>query len=178
MTEHYRLATLEDAESLLAVTLDAYETIRALNIPFPAGHATLEVIQNNVTQHECYLLEEDGQIIATVTLDRAQDVRRQAISSYPFIRWFAVSPNHKGKGYGSRLLDWVEKEVILNKLDEPAVYLATATRHPWLAPMYERKGYTPFHTQVVQTPDASEEIVFMIKVLDPKRYHAQSVQTG
>ncbi|MCG7380530.1 hypothetical protein MH215_26490 [Paenibacillus sp. ACRSA] len=45
MTEHYRLATLEDAESLLAVTLDAYETIRALNIPFPAGHATLEVIR-------------------------------------------------------------------------------------------------------------------------------------
>lgn len=58
MTEQYRLATLEDAEQLQAVTVDAYETIRALNIPFPAGHATLEVIQNNIVQHECYILEK------------------------------------------------------------------------------------------------------------------------
>jgi len=178
MTEQYRLATLEDAEQLQAVTVDAYETIRALNIPFPAGHATLEVIQNNIVQHECYILEKGGEIIATVTLDRAEDEQRQAISPYPFIRWFAVSPAHKSQGYGTKLLDWVEQHIILQKMDAPAVFLATATRHPWLAPMYERRGYEPFYHKTVQTPDRQEEIVFMIKTLDPSRYKTPSVQTG
>ncbi|ANF98798.1 hypothetical protein AR543_13165 [Paenibacillus bovis] len=164
-----RQAIAEDAEELLQVILDAYEPLRQLQIPFPAGYATLEMIQDNIAAHECYILIKQGRIAATVTLDRDHQPRLQELSSLPFIRWFAVGPDFKGQGYGAQLLNWLEQEIIAGKHGQPGVMLATATRHPWLAPMYERRGYYTFYDETHN----GEHIVFMAKLLDP----AQKLQS-
>ncbi|MEW4369620.1 GNAT family N-acetyltransferase [Paenibacillus kandeliae] len=158
----YRQAVLDDAIELHQVIVDAYEPLRQLEIPFPAGYATVEIIENNIAAHECYVLLRDGQIAATVTLDRDDQPRLKALSDLPFIRWFAVAPRFKGQGDGARLLDWVEQQIILGKHHQPGVMLATASRHPWLAAMYERKGYRIFHDYVNQ----GEHIVYMAKQLN------------
>ncbi|WP_411349990.1 GNAT family N-acetyltransferase [Paenibacillus sp. WLX2291] len=160
----YRQAVLDDVVELHQVIIDAYEPLRQLQIPFPAGYATVEAIEHNIAAHECYVLLRDGQIAATVTLDREDQPRLKALSDLPFIRWFAVAPQFKGQGDGARLLDWVEQQIILGKHNQPGVMLATASRHPWLAAMYERKGYRIFHDYV----NSGEHIVYMAKQLNPE----------
>ncbi|WP_445486755.1 GNAT family N-acetyltransferase [Niallia sp. 03133] len=56
----------------------------------------------------------------------------EPISPYPFIWWFAVDPKYKRKGIGSRLLTYVEEKILRDTVKAPAVYLATAERHPCL----------------------------------------------
>ncbi len=164
MTDVYRLATVNDAERLLDLTLRAYEPIRKLNIPFTAATATLDVVLDNIKNSHCYVLERDGLIIATITHREIE-----SITKWPFLWWFAVEPNEKSKGVGSKLLKWVEEEVVRDQLGEPAVTLATSTRHPWLVSMYERKGYVCFY----EVQSEQDDIVFLRKVLIPHLYERQ-----
>lgn len=139
MGEVYRLAELKDAERLLDITYRAYETIRELGLHWPAATADLALIKDNIAKNECYVLEIDGSVEATITLSRGEEIK--ALTELPFVKWFAVNPDARGKRYGGKLLDWVEENVILGKLGAAAVTLATAEKHPWLVPMYERRGY-------------------------------------
>ncbi|MFB5265719.1 GNAT family N-acetyltransferase [Paenibacillus enshidis] len=144
MSEQFRLAELHDAERLQVLIFEAYATIRELELHWPAANVNLEQIQENITQNECYVLEADGTIVATITLSKGDDVKH--ITDLPFIKWFAVDTAEQGKGYGGRLLDWVESRIIRDKLGASAVTLGTAEKHPWLLPMYERRGYKSIYS--------------------------------
>ncbi|HEY2494532.1 MAG TPA: GNAT family N-acetyltransferase [Paenibacillus sp.] len=101
MGEIYRLATSGDAEELLDVTLRAYAPIRELGIKFSAATANIELVTSNITNNDCYVLEVDGKIVATLTVAEFAEVKK--VTEHPFIWWFAVDPTHKGKGVGTRL---------------------------------------------------------------------------
>ncbi|MGE8079441.1 GNAT family N-acetyltransferase [Peribacillus loiseleuriae] len=160
MTEIIRLATLDDAERLLYVTLRAYEPIRELDIKWPAATADIELVKKNITDFSCYVLEKDGIIIATVTVRTFAEV-----SDLTCVWWFAVDPDYKGFGYGKKILDWVEEVVIRDQLNQPAVGLGTSPKHPWLVSMYERRGYE----QIFETNHGDGQIgVFMKKSLLPE----------
>lgn len=139
MSELFRQAGVEDAERLREVTYEAYSLIRELELKWPAANADLDQIRDNITQNECYVLEADGIIVATITLSKTDEVK--AITDLPFIKWFAVHPSEQGKGYGDKLLNWIENTIIRDKEGAPAVTLGTAEKHPWLLPMYQRRGY-------------------------------------
>ena len=139
MSEVYRLATVEDVERLVYVTYEAYVTIRELDLKWPAAHANYALIEDNILKNECYVLEVDGEIKATVTLNKGNEIK--FITDLPFVMWFAVDPACQATGIGGKLLTWVEQTIIRDKLGAPALTLATAEKHPWLLPMYERKGY-------------------------------------
>ncbi|MGO4108267.1 GNAT family N-acetyltransferase [Paenibacillus sp. YAF4_2] len=139
MSELFRQAGVEDAERLREVTYEAYSLIRELELKWPAANADLDQIRDNIIQNECYVLEADGTIVATITLSKTDEVK--AITDLPFIKWFAVHPSEQGKGYGDKLLTWVENTIIRDKVGVPAVTLGTAEKHPWLLPMYQRRGY-------------------------------------
>ncbi len=68
MSRQYRLATEADADELLSLTLRAYEPIRKLGINFAAATADKELVLNNIQKNACYVLEEDGRILATISL--------------------------------------------------------------------------------------------------------------
>ncbi|MBO7745849.1 GNAT family N-acetyltransferase [Paenibacillus sp. MWE-103] len=142
MSERIRLATEADAERLQAIIYGAYATIRELELHWPAAHADVALIRANVRASDCYVLEEDGDIVATVTHSKAGELK--GLSELPFLKWFAVDPARQGQGYGGRLLDWTERKAAESE-NAPAVLLATAEKHPWLLPMYERRGYERFH---------------------------------
>ncbi|WNS78369.1 GNAT family N-acetyltransferase [Domibacillus sp. DTU_2020_1001157_1_SI_ALB_TIR_016] len=164
MTHLIRLASAEDADAILDLTLKAYQPIRDLNIRFSAAHADRELVLHNLTQNATYLLEKNGRIAATVTVRYPwADPGHEA---YPFIWWFAVHPDFKQKGIGSALLSYVEEEVLTKQVKAPAVYLATATRHPWLVGIYERRGYKTFKEKVHE----GDNIVFLRKILNPSLY--------
>jgi N-acetylglutamate synthase and related acetyltransferases len=139
MSELFRQAGIQDAERLREVTYEAYSLIRELELKWPAANADLDQIRDNIIQNECYVLEADGVIVATITLSKTDEVK--AITDLPFIKWFAVHPSEQGKGYGDKLLTWVENAIIRDKEGASAVTLGTAEKHPWLLPMYQRRGY-------------------------------------
>jgi S-(2-succino)cysteine N-acetyltransferase len=166
VTQHIRLAVVEDAPTVLDLTLRAYEPIRELNIIFTAATADLQLVTNNIQRNATYVLEQDGCIIATVTV-RYPWADPEHFSPYPFIWWFAVDPVYKQKGIGSTLLSWVEDKVLRDQVKAPAVYLATAERHPWLVSIYERRGYRIFY----EKGNKEDKIVFLRKILNESLYH-------
>jgi len=164
MTELIRLASVEDAEEILDLTLKSYQPIRDLNIRFSAAHADIELVLHNITQNATYLLGKNGRIAATITVRYPWvDPGHEA---YPFIWWFAVHPDFKKEGIGSALLSYVEEEVLTKQVKAPAVYLATAKHHPWLVGIYERRGYKAFKEKVHE----GDKIVFLRKVLNKSLY--------
>ncbi|WP_025682099.1 hypothetical protein [Paenibacillus maysiensis] len=54
MSEIYRLAQQEDAERLQYVTYEAYETIRQLELKWPAAQADIPLIQENIKNNDCW----------------------------------------------------------------------------------------------------------------------------
>jgi GNAT superfamily N-acetyltransferase len=142
MSEVFRQAELKDAEQLVDIIYRAYHLIRELGLQWPAATADLALVQDNITANECYVLEKDGAIVGTVTLSKVDEIRN--LTGLPFVKWFAVNPDHSGQGFGGKLLDWVEEHVIYGRLGSSAVTLATAKKHPWLVQMYERRGYERF----------------------------------
>ncbi|MHC5545258.1 sulfur-containing aminoacid acetyltransferase SnaB [Bacillus subtilis] len=140
MKPQYRLAVERDAEQLLALTLRAYEPIRKLGIRFTAAHADLDLVLQNIRKNACYVMEEDGRIIATITL-RMPWGKQPGPYGVPHIWWFAVDPGTGKKGIGTKLLQWLEETILRDTLKVPFVSLGTADKHPWLIEMYERKGY-------------------------------------
>ncbi|PJN87336.1 GNAT family N-acetyltransferase [Bacillus sp. mrc49] len=165
MSQLIRLATVTDASEVLGVTLRAYEPIRDLNIKFLAATADLQLVTNNIRRNLTYVLEQDGQIVSTVTVRHPWN-DPEHFSPYPFIWWFAVDPLYKQKGIGSALLTWVEENMLRDQVKAPAVYLATADRHPWLVSIYERRGYEIFAERVHD----GEKIVYLRKILDETLY--------
>ncbi|WP_068775858.1 GNAT family N-acetyltransferase [Paenibacillus sp. FJAT-26967] len=161
MSETYRLATTEDAEELLELILSAYQSIRELGIEFIAARADLQQVRENITENNCYVLEIDGQISATISLKYLKDV-----TAYPFLYWFAVSPKLQARGIGNRLLHYVEQTVVRDTLLASAVTLATSRKHPWLLSYYERKGYYPFLEKELGQDD---KLVFLTKPLRGER---------
>lgn len=140
MVQTFRLATERDGEEILDLSLRAYEPNRKLGINFAAATADIDLVKKNIGDNACYVMEENGQIIATVSI-RMPWGPQPGPFGLPHIWWFAVDPELGRRGIGSTLLNWVEETVIRDTLKAPAVSLGTADKHPWLMRMYERRGY-------------------------------------
>jgi len=165
--DKYRLATEADTDAFFELIEKAYEPIRALGLSFPAASADRDMVRKHIQEHAAYVLEQDGVLTATITVRfpwswQSTDLQIRV----PYLCWFAVSPAAKNKGVGSKLLAWIEEEIISNTLKAPAVALATMDRHPWLIPMYERKGYERFY-EIDQGQQGTA--VFLVKKLKPVR---------
>lgn len=137
---NYRLATVQDAEEILAVTLRAYAPVRELGIHFAAATADLDLVTRNIENNLCYVREQAGRIQATLSL-RMPWGNQPGPYGVPHIWWFAVDPENEEKGIGTAFMKWIEEDVLAKQLKVPIVSLGTADSHPWLADMYIRKGY-------------------------------------
>ncbi|MDE3838857.1 GNAT family N-acetyltransferase [Bacillus methanolicus] len=161
MAEQYRLATLSDAEELLYLTHRAYAPVRELGLPFPAATASLEMVQDNIYKNAVYVAEDNSEMIATITIIYPWGPTHDS-SGLPYLWWFAVEPERKKQGIGSRLLTWIEETILRDTLKAPAVTLATSIYHPWLIPMYERRGYE----KVKKVELENDTVYFLRKVLN------------
>ena len=167
MAESIRIAGAADAPAVLDLLRAAYQPLREMGIRFTAVTADLDLVRRTVERHTTFLLERDGEAAATVSVRFPWPMGEGHLASYPFIHWFAVAPGLKRQGIGSALLRHVEDDFLRDRVKAPAVYLATATRHPWLRGIYERRGYQAFHHQ---PSSRGEEMVFLRKVLLPEIY--------
>jgi GNAT superfamily N-acetyltransferase len=166
MSDTIRIATAEDGVELHRLIQAAYQPLRALRIPFTAITADVDLVRQKVRRHTTFVVERNAAIIATVSVRFPWPIGENHLTSYPFIHWFAVSPHFKRQSIGTALLDHVELNFLRDQIKAPAVYLATATRHPWLAGIYERRGYEAFYKHIKD----DDEMVFLRKILNPELY--------
>ncbi|MBC1984260.1 GNAT family N-acetyltransferase [Listeria booriae] len=166
MGDVIRLATLDDAAIVHDVSIRGYKPLKDMDIKFVGATADLATVEENIRRNANYVLERDGRIIATVTVAFPWALGERSIQPYPFIWWFAVDPEFKRQGIGTALLDYVEQHVLVDQIKAPAVYLATATRHPWLVSIYEHRGYVGFYEHEYE----GDNIVFLRKVLNEELF--------
>lgn len=140
MSQQFRLVTLEDAEKVLELVLKSYASIRELGINFAAATADLPLVKKHIQNNLCYVLEDDGKMIATISLRMPWGLQ-PGPAGVPHIGWFGVDPESGRKGVGSQLLNWLEENILRDTLKVPAVTLGTADKHPWLAEFYQKKGF-------------------------------------
>ncbi|MGP7818755.1 GNAT family N-acetyltransferase [Niallia sp. 01092] len=140
MTLTYRVATLEDAKSLLSLSHRSYEPIRKLGLPFPAATASLSFVEENITKNTTYIAEKDGNIVATVTLKFPWNDPNVPFS-YPYFWWLAVDPDYKNQGIAATVLTYIEETIARDTLKAPGITCNTSEDHPWLIDLYLRRGY-------------------------------------
>lgn len=167
MTERIRLAQPEEAELLHGLLQRAYAPLIPQGIHFTITRASVEDVRAVIVNESTFVLESDGRPVATLTARFPWTGDKQPVAPWPFLHWFAVDADVKGKGFGSRIIRYVEESFLRDTLKAPAVYLATAIKHPWLSELYLRRGYQPFHRAV---NPLGVELVYLTRVLDRQRY--------
>ncbi|GAA0224709.1 GNAT family N-acetyltransferase [Haladaptatus pallidirubidus] len=133
MTElQIRRAAPADAERLVSVYRSAYRENRELGFPTKAESVTANELSEWIQEYRVYVAEVEGELVASVRLE-ATDSERVKLSR------LGVHEERKGKGIGSRLLEYAE-EVVQNG-DYSTIWLTTPEKHPFLPELYRRRGY-------------------------------------
>jgi len=168
MSENIRLATEADAAELHAMLQKAYASLQEHNINFTITRASVDEVRDVLRRESTFVLETELGITATATVRFPWTLSHHASPApWPFIHWFAVHEQAKGQGYGAKIIGYVEETILRDTLKAPAVYLATAIRHPWLTALYQRRGYEAFHTAI---NPLGVELVYLRKILNAEVY--------
>ncbi|CAB3767429.1 GCN5 family acetyltransferase [Burkholderia sp. MSh2] len=172
MTDAIRVAGADDVPALYALLQDAYAPLEQQGVLFTITRSPIERVAQTVARETTFVLERtdaDGRaaLAATLTVRFPWVSGERHRTPYPFLHWFAVAPAFKRLGLGQALIDHVESRFLTEQVKAPATYLATATRHPWLQPYYEKRGYVAFDrsTNALGTP-----LVWLRKILIPALY--------
>lgn len=162
MASLIQVARETDAEEVFDLLQRAYAAVKEFDIRFTILQGTVEKVRAVIAKETVLLLRREGRAVATVTIRMPWEQDDNAPVHLPFIHWFAVDPDFKRQGYGTEILTWAEQHLLADTLKAPAVYLATAIRHPWLSNIYQKRGYQPFFWR---TNPLGEEMVFLRKSL-------------
>ncbi|NDL61485.1 GNAT family N-acetyltransferase [Acerihabitans arboris] len=166
MSAGYRQLTVADAEPFLALMHAAYAPIRELGIHFDAATADPARVGRHLDEHGVYGMFLDGKLVASATL-RYPWGPLPGPFGLPHIGWFGADPGYRGRHLGSQMLQWLEQAILLDQLRAPAVSLGTAENHPWLAEMYQARGFLPMHKADLGKGHIT---IYMKKILDETRH--------
>ena len=161
MSEVFRPLAEKDIETFQRFLTAAYADDLQYGIRFQAAFATVEDIKKHLAGNPCYILERDGEIISSCSL-RMPWGPNPGPDVFPHLGWVSTHPRYKQQGFSSRMLDWVEQEILIKQFKAPVVTLGTAEEHPWLIRMYEKRGYVAYEKRRLHEDHVT---VYMKKVL-------------
>ena len=161
MSEVFRPVAEAEAAQFQQFLTAAYAEDLAYGIHFAASFATVEDIRRHLAHNLCYILERDGEFVASCSL-RLPWGPNPGPEVFPHLGWVSTHPHYKRQGLSARMLDWVEQEILMGQLKAPAVTLGTAKEHPWLIAMYEKRGYVAYAERRLS---ADHLTVYMKKIL-------------
>ena len=176
------LAARDSMEGLTALLHRAYAPLAARGMNFTASAQTADVTRKRAAEGQCFVAEEAGEILGTVTVCGPYDIESETWSvDAPWYRdpdtahfhQFAVDPRHQGQGIGSRLVATCEQWA----RDQSYRWMAldTALEATELQALYGRLGYA--QVGQVQWPGKSYRTVAMRKTLhrSPLGDHLQTM---
>ena len=139
-------ADYKDLEEILRLQYLAYKSEAALfgtdDIP-PLKQTIKEVIYEYDHGIILKLVDDDNVIIGSVRAKEENDT--------VYIGKLMVNPDHRGNGYGKRLLKGIEKYSSCNRCE-----LFTSTRSVDNIRLYEKNGYKEFKREAL-----NEELIFV-----------------
>jgi len=137
-----RLAASEDFEKVTEIT---HLTIKAIYPDYyPAGavdffikHHSPQKIKNDIDNRLVYVLEVDGTVMGTVTVNRNS------------INRLFVLPSFQGKGYGRSLMDFAEK-LIFETYETARIDASFPAKG-----MYLKRGYAGVEYNIIKTDNGN-----------------------
>lgn len=97
MTERIRLAKPEEAEWLHGLLQRAYTPLVAQGINFTVSRSTVADVAAVIASESTFVLERDGQRVATLTVRFPWTQDNTQLAPWPFLHWFAVELITKGR---------------------------------------------------------------------------------
>ncbi len=111
------------------------------NEHYPSASA----FENDIERNELYVLEVDEKIIGTIVISTFVDAEYIPIkwltpdANNVYIHRLSVHPNHQGKGYAQRLMDFAETQA--KKDGFVSIRLDTFSQNKRNQQFYETRGY-------------------------------------
>lgn len=152
-----RPAALADAPTLARLYRDAYAMNVDLGFPSRAARASRGDLENWIREARLFVAVEDDKLIGSI---RYRDEGHYDPDSPEFGR-LAVPPRARGRGVGSRLIEYVE--AVARRDGHVRMRLRTFAGHPFLPAMYRRRGYE--ESRVRELEGAPFDVLHMCKRL-------------
>jgi GNAT superfamily N-acetyltransferase len=167
------LRPLQASDSLANITSllnRSYAKLATMGLNYTAVDQTEAITASRVARGQCYVLEDVGQIIGTITVNGpfnpTTDPWARATPWYyrqdiAHLHQFAVEPSRQGEGLGHRLVDAVEAWA--REHGYRAIALDTAMPATHLRALYAKRGYQDMDN--VQWGGKTYRSVVMVKAL-------------
>ena len=141
-----RKASLKDIDKLLEITKACATQMITQNIfQWNEFYPNKEAFLNDVKRSELYVLELENMIIGCITISTFMDEEYISVSwltpnaNNIYIHRLAIHPNHQGKGYAQKLMDYAE--IYAKKNVYTSVRLDTFSQNPKNLKFYDLRGY-------------------------------------
>ncbi len=143
-----RLVAEPEFEELTALLHRAYAVHAAAGLRFAATHQSVQTTRERAGAGECWVGEQNGKLVATVTVippHMGRSLADAGCATYAAtgvakVNQLAVEPALKRQGYGALLMDHAEARA--RALGAHTLALDTAAPAETTIAWYQRRGYT------------------------------------
>lgn len=146
MESKTQLAQLHEANAIMDIFKSCTKSMLAAGIQqWDGSYPTLSQIKNDIQAKQVYILKENHQIRATITLNEQQDEQYQSVEwlipakRVLVIHRLAVHPNAQGKGFGKKLCLFAESYAQNNQYD--VIRLDAYSGNPISLALYNKLDY-------------------------------------
>ncbi|WP_373599174.1 GNAT family N-acetyltransferase [Paraclostridium bifermentans] len=116
----FRKTIKSDVNNVMKIIKQAQDYFKSQGVDqWQNGYPNEETIENDIKNDESYVLEKDGEIVATTMLTFNGEPTYTSIQGkwlsndkYATIHRVAVDNTHKGKGLSSQIIKYVEKNCL------------------------------------------------------------------
>lgn len=116
----FRKTIKKDVNNVMKIIKQAQDYFKSQGVDqWQNGYPNEETIENDIKNDESYVLEKDGEIVATTMLTFNGEPTYDSIQGkwlsndkYATIHRVAVDNTHKGKGLSSQIIKYVEKNCL------------------------------------------------------------------
>lgn len=145
IVEQITIRPVQESDSLEELTEllhRAYKRLGDMGLRYLATHQTVEQTQSRVKQGKCFVAEQGGKLIGTITLytvpgKESPETYRQEDTGW--FGQFGIEPELQTNGLGNRMLRFIEEYAVSNGLRQLA--LDTSEKATHLIEWYQRYGY-------------------------------------
>jgi GNAT superfamily N-acetyltransferase len=143
-----RLLTETDSmEQLTLLIRKAYKQLADMGFRYWGTHQSVDDTQKRVSGGECYVMEKDGELVATILLSSRLLSPEGQEPGHPWygrdgvatFHQFAVAPGFQKQGVGGAMMEFIEERAKRLGYSELACDTAEGASH--LVKMYKKRGF-------------------------------------
>jgi len=161
----FRIATISDINRIMDIIRQAQEYLRNKGVDqWQDNYPNLNIIRDDIEKRKGYVLEKDGQVVATVAISFSDEKTYEKIyegkwiteNEYAVIHRIAVDNNFKGKRLSSEIIAQVEKMCLQS--DIYSIKVDTHKQNESMKKMLSNNGFQYYG--IIFLEDGSERVAY------------------